>query len=352
MRISPVLRTQTPEPRRVPLRSRALTATTECPTAIATACAVAIGALVETTVRSEAWLDGAAQRARRTQHTEGQDRAGRARDQRRGPHGLRAGRAASAASGESSLGCSQSRSRRSGRVLFGESETSSSGGTPRISSSGSCPPRLIAPRRPIRSSVTTEFAFATAPERPRTRRPGGRSGLLPYTVRRALAPERRVRLGGAHRRRSPGRDAARVGDDAALGRRRLLPRRRARPRRRPRRRSRDDLRGYEEPAAPRDGRDRRRGAAALARPRARRAAAPRRGARAVGAVGRGRGLVAAPRRRVRRRALSASTRSRKPLRSGSRSTGAPVPTGRSAQHPIRPVAASNASTASASPVAW
>src|SRR4029078_886907 len=58
VRISCARRTHTPDPRRVPDWSRALTATTDGPTAIAIAGALAIGALGGTTSRVRA-LSGA-----------------------------------------------------------------------------------------------------------------------------------------------------------------------------------------------------------------------------------------------------------------------------------------------------
>ena len=92
VRISPVRRTHTPEPRRVRLRSCALTATTECPLATATALAVTIGALVGTTLRIGAVVGRAAERADRAQHGQRQDRSRGAGHQGGGPDRLRARR--------------------------------------------------------------------------------------------------------------------------------------------------------------------------------------------------------------------------------------------------------------------
>ena len=94
-----------------------------------------------------------------------------------------------------------------------------------------------------------------------------------------------------------------MGDDDAGRRRRDLSRRRARSRRGTRRRARDDLRSLRRARATRHGRDRSRSPAPVARARTDRVVAPRRRSGGLGAVGRGRGVVAASRRGIRRGAL-------------------------------------------------
>ena len=173
VRISSALRMQTPDPRRVPCLSRALTATTESATATATALAVAIGVLAGTTPGSETWSDGrpSAPTAPSTASVRIAPAApatsvvvqrgfGRTVVVRR-----RAARARSGAATAGRVGAGVGRDRTRGRRRRVDCRV------PRI--------RARRPRSPSRSSVTTHIPFAAAPGDRRNRgawaNPGGRS---------------------------------------------------------------------------------------------------------------------------------------------------------------------------------
>ena len=209
-----------------------------------------------------------------------------------------------APSTESSVGWSHTRSSGSGSGPRADPGRSSSGSSSR-------------PRRPGPSSVLVEGLVVVAVAWPHRR------ASVPTTVRATVAGRRAPRAGvrpGSFRRLFavlrpipdardwvaltdeplPTADRGRVGDRSVGRRGRDLHRGRPRSRRGPPRRRGHDLRGLRGPGRAGARRHRRRDPPPLARRRADRAAAPRRRAAALRGVGRGRGLGAAPRRRVRR----------------------------------------------------
>ena len=293
-----------PRPRRVPDLSRTLTATTERPTAIATACALTMGVLVGTASCSFAWsLDRpSAPTAPRTARC--QDGARRARDERGRPYRPGSGRRGG-----------RRRSGELGQLARVEPEPVERVGRPRGAVGGVVVAPVVGGGLAeglvvvLVARVTHEIECndgirrrGRARGRPiRPARAGlGTSFRTLFAVR--TPPNDSRRLGGAHRRRVTGRHVELVGRDAPGRGGGLLRRRRARSRRGPRGSARHDLRGLRGARASRDGRDRGRGSPPVARARADGAAPPRRRAGALGAFGRGRGLVAASRRGVRGRA--------------------------------------------------
>ena len=206
---------------------------------------------------------GRAPRPRRARRRSGSHRRLPPRASPSTPDGSAPGGAGRRRRRASSLGCIHRRSSGSGSAPSGLPGWSS-GGTSGRSSSSPHPTRTRNPSRRRHSSpIECNDGFCV---RDRGRRgssgPTGRASTgLPYTVRRALRPDRRDATGWrSPTPRSPSTSCTAWAATPSCGRGRHLRRHRARPRRGPRRCARDDVRGVRGARATRDARDRRGGA--------------------------------------------------------------------------------------------